>query len=1229
MLSNYQSRGQTRYPVEYVRLTDAAQPEDMAQTDSPMHAETVRFAVIIPAYRPEESLLQLIAALAEKPIPAIVLVDDGSGPACREIFRRAAEFGKVRLLRHAVNLGKGAALKTGINYALCEFPGLQGVITADAGGQHHPGDIEQVAGRLAAEPDRIILGTRTFGSGVPLRSRVGNLVTRTVMGALVGQHVSDTQTGLRGIPVSLLPHLLRLEANGYDFELDMLITVRQQAILISEVPIRTLYEPGNRTSHFNPLVDSMKIYFVLLRFSSVSLITAALDTLVFYLAYRRLGNLAASQALGRLLAVAFNYTMVRRTVFFSRLRHASVLPKYLLLVCASASASYAGIQLLNSRFHIRPVPAKLFVETLLFFANFAIQRDFIFGKSEGEPRPPRARRAWIDSLPTCIPPAVLAALAVVLLGIVWHGLRVIGLRDSGWTLLGWHRLIHYTWIFAVASYAILLTVPRAFPAIVGVLVLGASVAALGPLAVLAVAAFLVCSCALGSLLLRGIKPHASASGLDDPVPEDQLCAVLLGMSVYIFLMTFLARLPVNYPAVYAVMLAVPALLDIRGVGRRLVSWGRALVRTRARPWQQGAAFALLVFVLGIHWLVVPQPESSADGLAMHLAIPVNISRHHVFTYQPSRILWSVMPMGADWCFTMVYLLGGEFAARLLNFAMLLLVEALLYRAVRRWVSPAVAFLILALFASTSMVQLVTGSLFIENFLAATVVGAVVALWRFGDTGERRFLYAASVLGGTAMAVKLGGSAYIVAALPLAAVEIRRNWKRLGARPALAAGVGLVLLLAAALPPYVISWRMTRDPVFPFLNQKFPSPILDHAAVVTDYRFTQPLTFHTPFDVTFHSDRYFEGRPGSLGFAFLLLVPLGLIAVAAIRRPPAGSAAAVSVAGALIVLLFLPNARYLYPSLPLMLVPLAALFGWLANGALRRALIALAVLCVLMNTWFLPASNFYHGDFYERAPLSPAMRAVYMRKCAPIREIGQYMNREHPGSPVFLAVGSDLAAFNAEVYTNGWHQYAVWARLQHARDARELAGILDSWNVHYIVAPKPGYGSALSPRTLQDALDMCTTPEYQTTSLYLARLEDGCRHSPSAKREPLLVQPGAYDDFDPAIVFDGPWIQDKMWPKTLAHTVTYTNLPGSDIRFAFQGGLLTYVYTKATNRGKADITIDGVSKGTLDLYSPKVVWQSRTDFKLDPGRHLAVITVLPGKNPKSSDRFVDLDAFEVQ
>jgi glycosyltransferase involved in cell wall biosynthesis len=1197
-----------------VRHTDEAPSENIAA--SPVHADTVRLAVVIPAYRPEQALLQLIAALSEKPIPAIVVVDDGSGPDYCEIFRRAEEYPKVRLVRHAVNLGKGAALKTGINYALCAFPGLQGVVTADADGQHHPDDIEQVADRLAAEPDRIVLGTRTFSAGVPLRSRVGNIVTRTVMRALVGQNVSDTQTGLRGIPARLLPHLLRLEANGYDFELDMLIAVRQEAIPIAQVPIRTIYEPGNRTSHFNPLIDSMKIYFVLLRFSSVSLMTAALDTLVFYLAYRRLGNVAGSQALGRLVAVAFNYSMVRRAVFFSKLRHASVLPEYLLLVCLSGVTSYAGIQLLNSRFHIQLLPAKLFVETLLFFANFAIQRDFIFGKSAEGSGPPR----WIDKVRSWIPRAALAALAIVLVGVVWHGFRTQPMwANTGWTPLGRYRLIHYTKSYWAASFAILAGVPAAFTPLVFLLVAVATTLAIGPLAVLAVAAFLIASCALGSKLL-GANSDSSADG--------QLCATLLGIGVYIFLMTFLARLPVNYPAVYLVLLAIPILIDIRGVGRRLALWGKATVTFRRRPRSQVAAFALLVFVLGMHWLLIPQPESSADGLAMHLAIPHNIALHHVFTYLPGRIFWSAMPMGADWCYTIVYLLGGEFAARLLNFAMLLLAEALLYRAARRFVSPAIAFVIAALFASTPVVQLVTGSVFIENFLAAIVAGMLTAIWLVGDTRRRSYLYAAAVLGGAALATKLGGLAYVAAALPVAVVEVRRQWGRLGPRPALTSGIAAALLLAAALPTYVISWRLTGDPVYPFLNQAFPSPLVDRNAKFVDTHYTLPIAFNTPYDLIFHSDRYSEGRPGYLGFHCLLLVPLGLAGLFAAGRRPALSAAVVSIGGALIVLKFLPNARYLYPALPLLLVPFAALLGWLASGVVRRAFVALAVGCVLLNTWFLASSNYYHGDFYEHAPLSRAMRKVYIDKTAPIREIGDYMNRAHPGAPVFLADGSDLAAFDAEVYSNGWHQFNVWARLQRARDPRELAGILDGWNVHYIVAPKPILGVTINPQALRDLLKSCVTPEYQTAILFLAHIDKNCQPASLADLQPLTVLSGWYDDSDPAIGYQGSWTQDKGWPLAHDTSVSFANLPGSKVRFAFQGSSLAYIYTKAANRGRADIAIDGAHTAILDLYSPKPEWQSRTVFKLAAGRHVAVITVLPDKNPKSSDRFIDVDAFEV-
>ena len=81
---------------------------------------TNRLAVVIPAYRPSAGLVDLVQQLSSR-LPTIVIVDDGSGPDFRDVFARAAAVPNVQLLRHAVNLGKGAALKTGIQHALGEF----------------------------------------------------------------------------------------------------------------------------------------------------------------------------------------------------------------------------------------------------------------------------------------------------------------------------------------------------------------------------------------------------------------------------------------------------------------------------------------------------------------------------------------------------------------------------------------------------------------------------------------------------------------------------------------------------------------------------------------------------------------------------------------------------------------------------------------------------------------------------------------------------------------------------------------------------------------------------------------------------------------------------------------------------------------------------------------------------------------------------------------------------
>ncbi len=356
-------------------------------------------AALIPAYRPTEALLALVRTLERSELAAIIVVDDGSGPEYAPLFQRVRLCTKVRLLRHAVNLGKGAALRTGMNFALCEMPGLHGVVTADADGQHHPEDILRVASALAAQSGRLVLGARLFEGKIPFRSRLGNSVTRFAFRYLVGQKLRDTQTGLRGIPRALMPELLKINSRGYEFELDMLITAKHHGWRITEEPIRTIYEPGNPSSHFNPLLDSVKAYAVLLRFSGVSLMTAILDNLVFYLAYSQIGSIALSQTAARSAAIVFQYTASRNAVFFSRQPHRSVFPKFLLAVVVQGSISYAMIRGLVGPAHMSLIFAKPLAEGILFALSFLVQRDFIFSKPapDAPPEPTAGSERVIDS----------------------------------------------------------------------------------------------------------------------------------------------------------------------------------------------------------------------------------------------------------------------------------------------------------------------------------------------------------------------------------------------------------------------------------------------------------------------------------------------------------------------------------------------------------------------------------------------------------------------------------------------------------------------------------------------------------------------------------------------------------------------------------------------------------------------------------------------------------------
>ncbi len=342
-----------------------------------------RVAVLLPARRVEPALAPLVEELLAAGVGAIVLVDDGCPAEDKPALESLARKERVYLERHAVNLGKGRALKTGMNFCLTAFPEFLGLVTADADGQHSAADIVRVIEAFLSAPKQAVLGCRSFGGDVPLRSRFGNSLTRTIFHFASGHRVGDTQTGLRAFPQALLRELMVLPGERYEYEMTVLAYLCHRGNVPVEVPISTIYIDDNRSSHFNPVRDSMRIYFVLVRFYVSSLISAGLDMAGFTITYWLTRNILLSVVAGRSSSLV-NFALNRGLVFHNHSSIRGSIWRYYLLVAVLGAISYSAIRGLSVRLGWNMVAIKILVESLLSLVSFSVQRTLVFSRGGGE-----------------------------------------------------------------------------------------------------------------------------------------------------------------------------------------------------------------------------------------------------------------------------------------------------------------------------------------------------------------------------------------------------------------------------------------------------------------------------------------------------------------------------------------------------------------------------------------------------------------------------------------------------------------------------------------------------------------------------------------------------------------------------------------------------------------------------------------------------------------------------
>ncbi len=363
----------------------------------------VPMTIIIPAYKPDEKLIRLLDDLKEMTAARILVVNDGSGEAFDDVFRQAKERCHV-LLNHPVNRGKGAALKTAFSYLLEEGTETGAICTADADGQHLPGDIVRCLKCAEENPDTLVLGSRSFRGDVPARSRFGNSASRITFHILMGKRVYDTQTGLRAFTPALLPQMLEISEDRYEYEMRMLCNAVRKKTPIKEVEIETVYIEENKSSHFNPLKDAMKVYGLLIRcalgplFQIISFLFSSLfaflvDATAYFLLLRFLFPLFlesdrtiafVSLLCARVISSLVNFSVNGTVVFRNMKNPARSLILYFILVVGIFFAN----EQLNALFYvtlgIHPILSHLTSQILCFPVSFLAQKYVVFPKGKAK-----------------------------------------------------------------------------------------------------------------------------------------------------------------------------------------------------------------------------------------------------------------------------------------------------------------------------------------------------------------------------------------------------------------------------------------------------------------------------------------------------------------------------------------------------------------------------------------------------------------------------------------------------------------------------------------------------------------------------------------------------------------------------------------------------------------------------------------------------------------------------
>ncbi len=358
-----------------------------------------KVTVVIPSLDPDEKLIEVVKGIESVGFEDVVLVNDGSKKENLHYFEEAAAImpGKVTILHHEVNKGKGAGIKTALRWYLANRPDGLGVVTVDGDNQHHHEDTKACVLKML-ETDTLVLGVRDFsGKDVPTRSKIGNRTASAIFRIFCGMKISDTQTGLRVFPNQVIPLFSEAKGERFEYETNMLLILKPNGIKMTEQKIRTVYIEENKSSHYRTVKDTWRIFKVVCGSAGIyvgsSLLSFVADTLLFGLFLWIIRNYmttipstmwkVVAFAPARILSSILNFTLNKKFAFHNNEKYSKTVWKYysicipqmlITMVLLPTFSHWIGL----ADGSLANVGLKVVIDAILFCVSYIVQKKWVF-----------------------------------------------------------------------------------------------------------------------------------------------------------------------------------------------------------------------------------------------------------------------------------------------------------------------------------------------------------------------------------------------------------------------------------------------------------------------------------------------------------------------------------------------------------------------------------------------------------------------------------------------------------------------------------------------------------------------------------------------------------------------------------------------------------------------------------------------------------------------------------